>query len=121
MKTLSPMIVASLALCASAAAAPKPTATTTAAAEDSTQRLTVPLSDPARAATLRVGLIHGSITVKGSNRKDVLVEVHPRGRDDGEERSPEANGLRRLSQPSAFTVEEENNRVEVTSSDHRSA
>ena len=55
-----------LALCATAAVA------ATAPAENPVQRVTVPLSDAARPGALRVDLVHGSITVKGSNRKDVL-------------------------------------------------
>lgn len=115
-----------LALCATAAVA------ATAPAENPVQRVTVPLSDAARPGALRVDLVHGSITVKGSNRKDVLVEVRPRdhdrdrdrdpdrdGGDDSEDKAPRAAGLRRIPQPTAFTVEEQNNRVEVSANDPR--
>src|SRR5689334_3645933 len=123
------------------AAAPKPapaaavTAASPATTVNSAQRVTVPLSDPARPGTLHVNLIQGSIIVRGSNRKDVLVEVRPRVRagadadeddhddddDDAEDKSPQSAGLRQIAQPLAFTVEEENNRVEVSSSDPRRA
>jgi DUF4097 and DUF4098 domain-containing protein YvlB len=112
------LLVGALALCATAAiAATNPAATTPAATAD--QRVTVPLSDPARPGALHVSLVHGSITVKGSSRKDVLVEVRPRGDDDSEQKSAQAGGLRRIAQPTAFTVEEENNRVEVSANDPR--
>jgi len=84
------------------------------------QRITVPLSDPARPGSLHVGVIGGSITVKGTNRKDVLIEV--RQRDDEDEDHDEENraekkkpGLREIPQPASFSVEEGNNRVEVSS------
>jgi DUF4097 and DUF4098 domain-containing protein YvlB len=108
---------AALALCTTVAIAATPSAATTPATAD--QRVTVPLSDPARPGALHVSLVHGSITVKGSSRKDVLVEVRPRGDDDSEQKSAQAGGLRRIAQPTAFTVEEENNRVEVSANDPR--
>ncbi len=117
------LLLASLALCAAASAATKPTAAPapTSAADASVQRLTVPFSDPARPGALHVGLIHGSISVKGSNRKDVLIEVRPRERADADEKPAQASGLRQIAQPLAFTVEEESNRVEVSSNDPRHA
>ena len=36
-------------------------------------RVTVPLSDPSRPGIIDVSLVHGSITVRGANRKDVVV------------------------------------------------
>jgi hypothetical protein len=117
MKKLLSLVIlfAMLAPCAAAAAA----AAAGPSPETSSQRLTVPLSDPARPGTLHVSLIHGSISVKGSNRKDVLVEVRPREPFEAEEKSAQSGGLRRLSQPLAFTVEEESNQVEISSTDPR--
>jgi DUF4097 and DUF4098 domain-containing protein YvlB len=83
------------------------------------QRVTVPLSDPARTGSLHVNVINGSITVKGTNRKDILIEV--RRRADEEEEKPakaQPGGLRQIAQPASFTVEEENNRVEVSARNH---
>jgi DUF4097 and DUF4098 domain-containing protein YvlB len=118
MKNFSrPLLAGALALCATAAIAATSPATTPAATGD--QRVTVPLSDAARPGALHVSLVHGSISVKGSNRKDVLVEVRPRGDDDSEQKTAQAGGLRRIAQPTAFTVEEENNRVEVSANDPR--
>jgi len=120
MKTVSRSLLftALLAQGTAVVAAPAPAA---ASADSSNQRVVVPFSDPARPGTLQVNLIHGSIIVKGVNRKDVLVEVRPRERIDGEERSAQAAGLRQLSQPLGFTVSEQANRVEVESTDPRRA
>ena len=122
-KLASPLLVlAMLPLWATAKTAVAPAAP----ADTSTQRVTVPLSDPARPGSLNVSLIHGSITVRGSNRKDLLLEVRPRELDEQEHeeesvKPPKTAGLRQLSQPLAFTVEEESNRVEINSTDGRRA
>jgi len=91
------------------------------------QKIIVPLSDPTRAGSLHVGVISGSITVKGTNRKDVLIEVRQRGeededRDDEEDRAEKKKpgGLREIPQPASFSVEEGNNRVEISSRNHGS-
>jgi len=68
------------------------------AARQQPDRVTVPLSDPSRPALIDVSLVQGSITVRGTNRKDVLVIAHagedrPRRRVDAD-----ASGLRRLPQ-----------------------
>jgi hypothetical protein len=128
MKNVSPslLLLASLTLCAAATAAtkpaPAPAATAATITSDSAvQRLTVPFSDPARPGTLHVELIHGSISVKASNRKDVLVEVRPRARREDDDKPAQAGGLRQIAQPLAFTVEEQNNRVEVSANEQRRA
>jgi hypothetical protein len=78
-------------------------------------RVTVPLSDPARPGLIDVSLVQGSISVRGTNRKDVLVTARPetdsgrRRRDDGD-----ASGLRRIPQTAGFRITEENNRVKVS-------
>ncbi len=46
-------------------------------------RITVPLSNPARPANLQVGILAGSIIVTGYDGKEVLID--PRMRDDDEE------------------------------------
>ena len=90
------------------------------------QRVTVPLSDPSRAGSLHVGVMSGSITVRGTNRKDVLIEVRQRN-DEDQDRDEEENsgkkpssGLREIAQPASFSVEEGNNRVEISSRNHGS-
>ncbi|HZD96146.1 MAG TPA: hypothetical protein VE133_17935, partial [Candidatus Sulfotelmatobacter sp.] len=41
-------------------------------------RVAVPLSDPTRPATVRAHLVNGSITVKGADVKEVIVEARAR-------------------------------------------
>jgi len=101
-----------------------------------TQQVTVPLSDPSRPATLTVSLMWGGVTIRGSNRKDVLVEAQTaerrgrgvyidngggiivlgRGRGRGEGRSDtDTTGLRRLTQPGGFSIEENANQISLSS------
>jgi len=82
------------------------------------QRVTVPLSDPGRPGSLQVDIVMGSITVKGTNRKDMLIEARgnpvvgpPRRRRSPDE--PPPPGLRRLTQNTPFSVEEDRNEVSV--------
>jgi DUF4097 and DUF4098 domain-containing protein YvlB len=65
-----------LCLVATAAAAQAPPST-------NSNRITVPLSNPARPANLHVSIIAGSIVVTGYDGKEVLIE--PRMRDDDDE------------------------------------
>lgn len=48
-----------------------------AASQPAADRVTVPLSDPSQPALVTVSLVHGSITVRDANRKDVLVTARP--------------------------------------------
>ncbi len=84
-----------------------------AAGQDSgTDRVSVPLSDPSRPALLKVGLVSGSILVKGYNGKEVIVELRQKPDEENKERSK--GGLRLIPNTSAgLTVEEENNVVSV--------
>ena len=79
------------------------------------QRVTIALSDPARPATLEMNVVMGNVTVKGVNRKDVLIEARPtpntrRRAAPADEPPP---GLRRLTQGSPFDVEEDKNTISV--------
>jgi hypothetical protein len=79
---------------------------------------TVPFSDPSRPGTVRISVLHGPITVKGANRRDVLIETKADPDDDknAEPRSGRTAGLRRLSQAAGYEAVEENNQVIITSS-----
>jgi DUF4097 and DUF4098 domain-containing protein YvlB len=81
----------------------------------SADQVAVPLTDPSRPGLIEVSLVHGSIAVRGTNRKDVLVTV--RSEDDWARRRPDGDttGLRRIPQAAGFRVSEENNRVRVSS------
>jgi len=82
-------------------------------AQEKVAPLKFPFSDPSRPGVLHVGLVRGSIIVRGGNTKEVIVVA--RGR--AEERNPEsrAGGLRQLAQQPALDVTEENNRMEIGS------
>ena len=79
-------------------------------------QVTVPLSDPSRPALIDVSLVHGSITVRGANRKDVLVTARPEADTDRRSRrpDPDAAGLRRIPQTAGFHITEDGNRVKVS-------
>lgn len=80
-------------------------------------RVSIAFSDPNRPGSLDMDLVMGSITVRGTNRKDVLIDAQPRGGNGARQRrndaEPPAPGLRRLTQGGAFSVEEEKNVVKV--------
>ena len=70
-------------------------------------RVTVPLSDPSQPALLTVSLVHGSITVRGTNRKDVLVTARPEADRPSRRFDPDASGLRRIPQTAGYRITEE--------------
>lgn len=80
-------------------------------AQDDAERVRVSFSDPSRPGVLHVGIVNGSIVVKGGDTKDVLIQTH--SRDDEGANEPRSKGLRRLPQQAALNIEEQNNRVEI--------
>lgn len=92
-----------------------------AASQADTDRVTVPLSDPSQPALLTVGLVQGSITVRGANRKDILVTARADADRPSRRFDPDATGLRRIPQTAGYRITEEGNRVRVSSDGpHRS-
>jgi putative adhesin len=88
-----------------------------ASPDASVDRLTIPLDDPNRPASIDVNVVMGSITVKGTARRDVLVGSRStsvpgalRGRPQGE---PPPPGLRRLTQNTPFRVDTDQNRIRI--------
>ena len=81
----------------------------------SADQVTVPLSDPARPGVIDVGLVQGSITVRGTNRKDILVIARPEADSGRRSRraDPDATGMRRIPQTAGFRITEDANRVKV--------
>jgi DUF4097 and DUF4098 domain-containing protein YvlB len=77
-------------------------------------RVTVPLTDPARPVTLRANLLTGSITVKAHNANNVIVEARVRRESDDEDDDKKAGRKRILITTTGLTVEEENNVVRAT-------
>ncbi len=84
----------------------------------SNDQVTVPLSNPSSPALIDVSLVSGSITVRGTNRKDVLVTAKPDSDDDDRPRrrryEADTEGLRRIPQTAGFRITEEANRVKVS-------
>lgn len=60
----------------------------------SSNEFTVPLSDPAKRGKLKAVINYGSVTVKGTPRKDILVRYS--ASKDEEDRDQTKNGLRRI-------------------------
>src|SRR5687768_15481506 len=58
---------------------------------------TVPLSDPAKRGKFKVHLNYGSITVKGTARKDVLVKYISADDDDDDNGDASRAGLKRIA------------------------
>jgi Putative adhesin len=90
-------------------------------AQPATDRV-VPFSDPDRPGTLKVSLLEGSVTIKGSNRRDVLFVANSQGARDALRRRQQAEppaGMRRLTQPGGFGVEERDNEMSVSSGFNR--
>jgi len=85
-------------------------------AQDTPDRVTVPLTDPSRPAVVHASLLNGGITVTGYSGKDVIVEARARGHESGHESKPDrkAEGMRRLdSRGSGLSVEEQDNEVNI--------
>src|SRR5205814_4747690 len=123
--TLGPLLLV-IAFAACAAAQPSeqrtpepppllPPAPSQPAADGTAQRVTMAFSDPSRPGSLDVSIVMGSITVKGTNRRDVLVEGRPRSGAQPRRRPQEEPppGLRRLTQNGGFTVAEDKNQITV--------
>ena len=110
------------AACTPAAlASSSPRAQPAPAPQSDADRVTVPLSDPSQPALLTVSLVQGSISVRGANRKDVLVIAHPETDRPRRRLDPDASGLRRIPQTAGYRISEEANRVRVSSDGpHRS-
>jgi putative adhesin len=88
------------------------------AVQPTTDRITVPFSDPERPGTLKVNLLDGTVTIKGSNRRDVLFIANSQQARQALRRRQQAEpppGMRRLTQPGGFGVEERDNEMSVSS------
>ena len=78
-------------------------------------KINVPLSDPSRPVMLKIGLISGSITVKGAAVKEVTVEARVRASEDEEENADRPRGLKLIpNNNTGLTVEEDDNVVSVS-------
>ena len=91
-----------------------------AQAQVNPQQVTVPLSDPSRPGTLTMNLRLGGVTIRGTARKDVLIEAlsSEQARDSRRSRGgsdSDSAGLRRLTPAGGFVIDESNNQVLVIS------
>ena len=78
--------------------------------QSGSDKVSVTLSDPARPALVKAGLISGGITVKAYDGKEVIVEARVRNRESARSDS----GPKRLTiSTTGLTVEEENNQVNI--------
>ena len=85
------------------------------ARQQAPDQVTVPLSDPSRPALIDVSLVQGSITVRGTNRKDVLVTARPETDRPSRRAGADATGMRRIPQTAGFRISEDSNRVKISS------
>lgn len=80
-----------------------------------TNELTIPISDPNKRANLSVQLNYGSINVKGTPRKDVLVKYSPVEKENKQE-AQGTEGLRKISNGTInLEVSENSNSIIVKS------
>ncbi len=84
-------------------------------AQDNSQQLVVPLSDPSKPGLLDLSLQNGSIKITGYTGKDVIIQVSTDQKKYDEEDNMR-DGLKRIPNNSiGITAKEENNTVKVTS------
>src|SRR5262245_21559453 len=119
LSNLAPIVMVGLmsAACTSTVMASASTRSRPAAArqQPSADQVTVPLSDPSKPALIDVSLVSGSITVRGTNRKDLAVTARPDADRPGRRYDADASGMRRIPQAAGFKITEEANRVKVGS------
>ena len=86
------------------------------------ETVTIPLSNPSKEGLLKIGIINGSITVKGTDTKEVIVtgtrrEGGNRYYSGRKTSKNDVSGLKRISNNSLeFSAEEYDNEVHVRSS-----
>ncbi|MDX2150183.1 MAG: DUF4097 family beta strand repeat-containing protein [Bryobacteraceae bacterium] len=84
------------------------------AQDENPDRLTVNFSDPSKPRLLKVDVLQGSITVRGYNGKEAVIEARNRGSRRTPPTPPAAGGLRRITPSgSGLEVEEANNVIKV--------
>jgi DUF4097 and DUF4098 domain-containing protein YvlB len=88
-------------------------------AAQSDNKVSVPLSDPSRPVNLRAHLVSGSITVKGADVKEVVVEAKARGNEESHS-GGRAEGMKRIPMTSTgLNIEAENNNVRVSTDSYQ--
>ncbi len=83
-------------------------------------RVSLTFSDPSRPGFIKVGLTNGSITVKGYDGDEIIIEARTRTRRYSKGSKRNSEGLKRVAITSTgLSVEEERNRMTVSASSHR--
>lgn len=79
------------------------------------EKITVPLSDPARPAVVQADVMTGGITVRGYEGREVVVQANYRGGESGREKNPAgAEGMKRIDNLSTgLEITEDNNVVNI--------
>jgi DUF4097 and DUF4098 domain-containing protein YvlB len=94
-------------------------AASSAHAQSTPDRVAVTLSDPARPAFVKAGLVNGGITVKAYDGKEVVVEARARNRDRDRDGESEHSNMKRIDVSSTgLSVESENNEVRISTDSH---
>jgi hypothetical protein len=106
---MKPFIAALLLVLSAAAPA------ATRAADPGAEKISVPLTDPSRPATLKVSMVNGGLTVEGYGGREVVIEATAGGGEEHESRPRRgAEGMRRIPNSSrGLSIDEENNVVRV--------
>jgi hypothetical protein len=85
-----------------------------AAAQAQGERVTVNFSDPSRPGNLNVQLMDGSMMIRGTDRRDVLIEAAGGDQERPSRNDQAASGLRRLTQRGGFSVDEQANTMRLS-------
>jgi len=82
-----------------------------------TEQLVVPLSNPGKSYSLKVGLMNGSIKVTGSTGKDIVIDVTPDATAKKEPIEDQGNGMKKINPKTGYdiTATENNNEINVSS------
>jgi DUF4097 and DUF4098 domain-containing protein YvlB len=87
-----------------------------AQAQDSPERVTVPLSDPTKPGTVRVEVMQGSVSIRGTTAKEIIVEARG-GAGRRKPRGDDPPGMRRIEvRGSGLNIEEHSNVVRIETS-----
>ncbi|HEY1938332.1 MAG TPA: DUF4097 family beta strand repeat-containing protein [Candidatus Angelobacter sp.] len=85
----------------------------------SDNKVNVPLTDPSRPVNLRAHLVSGSITVKGADVKEVVVEARARGGEDSG-RGGRSEGMKHIPMTSTgLNIESDNNQVRISTDSYQ--
>jgi hypothetical protein len=79
------------------------------------EQMTIPLSDPSKAAKLTVGIVTGSIKVTGYSGKDIVIDAVVQEENQSKNRKERSDGMKRISVNRGFeiTARERDNHVTV--------